>query len=126
MQGKVLADAARVHGDPRVLADDVALALGDLDVPRDRLEHTLPGDGRLALAGTGKRVSQVLWDVFQRPDVEMRGGVLDRVLDVGGDDAHAAFSAAVRPARRPNTVHSSSELPIIRFRPCVPPAISPH
>ena len=33
--------------------------------------------------------------------------------------------AAARPARRPNTVQSSSELPIIRFRPCTPPVISP-
>ena len=40
--------------------------------------------------------------------------------------AHAAFSAAALPARRPNTVHSSSELPIMRLRPCVPPAISPQ
>ena len=30
------------------------------------------------------------------------------------------------PARRPKTTHSSSELPIMRFRPCVPPAISPQ
>ena len=41
--------------------------------------------------------------------------------------AHAfAFSAAAAPARRPKTTHSSSELPIMRFRPCVPPAISPQ
>ena len=31
-----------------------------------------------------------------------------------------------RPARRPKTQHSRSELPIIRLRPCVPPAISPQ
>ena len=42
--------------------------------------------------------------------------------------AHAfAFSAAALPARRPKTVHiRGSELPIIRLRPCVPPAISPQ
>src|SRR5439155_7308533 len=37
-----------------------------------------------------------------------------------------AHSAAAFPARRPKTVHSRSEFPIIRFRPCVPPAISPQ
>ena len=47
--------------------------------------------------------------------------------EIGCDRAHAsALSAAARPALRPKTQHSSSELPIIRFRPCVPPAISPH
>ncbi len=52
--------------------------------------------------------------------------VLDRLLDVGGDGHHAAAFAAWAPARRPNTQHSRSELPIIRLRPWVPPAISPH
>ena len=41
--------------------------------------------------------------------------------------AHArALSAAARPARRPKTTHSRSELPIMRFLPWVPPAISPQ
>ena len=35
-------------------------------------------------------------------------------------------NAAAFPARRPKTQHSSNELPIIRLRPCVPPAISPQ
>ena len=34
--------------------------------------------------------------------------------------------ATVEHPLRSNTVHSRSELPIMRFRPCVPPAISPH
>ena len=51
-----------------------------------------------------------------------------RVLQIGGgDSAHTlAFSAAALPARRPKTQHSRRELPIMRLRPCVPPAISPH
>ena len=75
----------------------------------------------------GKRTLH-LRDVLQGPHVEVRGRILDGVLQVGGDvDAHAlAFSAAARPARRPNTQHSRRELPIIRLRPCVPPAISPQ
>ena len=49
------------------------------------------------------------------------------LLDPGRSVAHArAFSAAALPARRPKTTHSSSELPIMRFLPWVPPAISPH
>ena len=47
--------------------------------------------------------------------------------DLSVEAGHArAFSAAAAPARRPKTTHSSSELPIIRLRPCVPPAISPQ
>ena len=86
------------------------------------------GHRRLAVARVGERVAQVLRDVLQRPDVEVRGGVLDGVLQIGVDvDAHSlAFSAAALPARRPKTTHSSNELPIMRLRPCVPPAISPH
>ncbi len=99
-----------------------------VDVAVDGLEDALARDARLAVAGGGERVAQVLRDVLQRPDVEVRGGVLDGLLEVGGDvDSHAfAFVAAALPARRPKTTHSSSELPIMRFRPCVPPAISPH
>ena len=129
VQREVLADAAVVDGDAGVLADEVLLAVGDVDVAVDRLEDALAGDGRLAAARGGERVAQVLRDVLQRPDVEVRGGVLDGVLQIGGgiDCSFApAFSAAVRPARRPKTTHSSSELPIMRLRPCVPPAISPQ
>ena len=97
-----------------------------LDVAVDRLEDALARNGRLAPARVGERVAEVLRDVLQRPDVKMRGGVLDGVLQIGGDRAHAlAFAAAALPARRPKTTHSSSELPIMRLRPCVPPAISP-
>ena len=49
MQREVLADVARVHGDAGVLADEVALAVGDLDVAEDRLEDALSRHGRLAL-----------------------------------------------------------------------------
>src|SRR5207237_7430291 len=90
------------------------------------LEDALARNRGLAVLGLGERVAQVLRDVLQRPDVEVRGGVLDCLLNVGRHRAHAARSAAAAPARRPKTVHSSSELPIIRLRPCVPPAISPQ
>ena len=55
-------------------------------------------------------------------------GILHGLAEVGPRDrAHPfAFVAAFAPARRPNTTHSRSELPIMRFRPWVPPAISPH
>ena len=39
MQREVLADADVVDGDAGVLADEVLLAVGDVDVPVDRLEH---------------------------------------------------------------------------------------
>src|SRR5207247_1672321 len=83
-------------------------------------------DRRLAPGGGLQRVAQILWDVLQRPDVQVRRRVLHGVLQLGDCvDAHAfAFSAAARPARRPKTTHSSSELPIMRLRPCVPPAIA--
>ncbi len=127
VQREVLADAACVDRDAGVLADEVVLAVGDLDVAEDRVEDALPRHRGLARRGGLQRVAEVLRNVLQRPDVEMRRGVLDGVLQVSGYNAHAlAFSAAAFPARRPNTTHSSSELPIIRFRPCVPPAISPQ
>ena len=91
------------------------------------LQDALPGDRRLAAGGVRERVAEVLRDVLQRPDVEVRGGVLDGAIEIDVDCcAHFALSAAALPARRPKTQHSSSELPIIRLRPCVPPAISPQ
>jgi hypothetical protein len=57
MEGEMLADAAGVDGDARVLADEVLLVVGDLDVPVDRLEDALPGDGRLAIERRGERVA---------------------------------------------------------------------
>ena len=78
----------------------------------------------------GQSVAEILRDVLQSPDVKVRSGVLDCMLQLGSRvDAHAhalAFSAAALPALRPKTTHSSNELPIMRFRPCVPPAISPQ
>src|SRR5262249_34226145 len=107
--------------------DEVPLVVGDVDIAVDCLEHAPARHRRLSRARSVERVAEILRNVLQRPDVQMRGGILDGVLQIGLDRAHAfASSAAARPARRPKTTHSSSELPIIRFRPCVPPAISPH
>ena len=128
VEREVLADTAGVDGDARVLADEVLLVVRDVHVPVDRLEHALAGDRGLAVERCCEGVAEVLRDVLQRPDVEVRRGVLDGVLEIGGGDgAHAlAFSAAALPARRPKTQHSRRELPIMRFFPCVPPAISPQ
>ena len=126
MEREVLADARVVHGDAGVLAHEVLLTVRDLDVPVDRLQHTPARDRRLTLARGGKGVTQVLRDVLQRPHVQVGRRVLDDVLQVEGDGHARAFSAAARPARRPKTTHSSSEFPIMRLRPWVPPAISPH
>src|SRR5438270_4598277 len=60
MEREVLADPARVHGDSGVLADEVVLAVGDLDVAKDRVQHALTGHGRLAAGGGLERVAQVL------------------------------------------------------------------
>jgi len=47
-------------GDAGVLADQVALGVGDRDVAVDRLEHALTWDGGLALRCGRKRVAQIL------------------------------------------------------------------
>ena len=78
---EVLADAAVVDRDPRVLADEVLLLVGDLHVAVDRLQHADPRHGGLAVARRGERVAQVLRDVLERPDVEVRGCVLDGLGD---------------------------------------------
>ena len=78
----MLAHAAVVDGDARVLADEVLLAVGDVDVAMDRLEHALAGHRRLERARIRERVAEVLRDVLQRPDVEVRRRVLDGVLQV--------------------------------------------
>src|SRR5207244_8114356 len=69
-----------------------------------------------------------LFRSLQCPDVEVCRRVFDGSFEIGDRDrAHSfAFSAAALPARRPNTQHSRSEFPIMRLRPCVPPAISPQ
>jgi len=77
MQREVLADLRVVDGDTGVLANQVLLTVGDVDVPVDRLEDALAGDRRLAQARVGEGVAEVLRDVLQRPDVEIRRGVLD-------------------------------------------------
>ena len=84
VEREVLADAAGVDGDPGVLADEVLLLVGDRDVPVDRLEDPDPGLRRLAVARRRERVAEVLRDVLQRPDVQVRGGVLDGSVEVGG------------------------------------------
>ena len=91
MEREVLADAAVVDRDAGVLADEIALGRRRRDVAVDRLEYALARDRGLAVAGGGERVAQILRDVLQRPDVEVRGDVLDRALEVGGD---------VEPAQR--------------------------
>src|SRR5207247_10947299 len=128
VEREVLAHAAGVDRDAGVLADEVALVVCDRDVAVDRLQHTLPGHARLALGCSRERVAKVLRDVLQRPDVEVRGRILDRAVEVGVDRRrHAlAFWAAVLPALRPKTQHSRRLLPIMRLRPCTPPAISPQ
>src|SRR4029453_5772984 len=97
-------------------------------VPVNGLEDADPGHGRLAVPRGGEGVAQVLRDVLQRPHVEMGGPILDRLGQIGARDRRHAFAfvAAFAPARRPKTTHSRRLLPIMRFRPCVPPAISPH
>src|SRR6266511_340343 len=125
MQGKMLAYVAGVDGDARVLADEVQVLVRALDVLQDRGEDAPAGHARLPLGRVRKRVAEVLRDVLQRPDVQVRRGVLDDAFEIRGDHAFA-FSAAALPARRPKTQHSRSEFPIMRLRPWVPPAISPH
>ena len=97
VQREMLADAAGVDGDPGVLADEVVPVVGDLDVLDDRVQHALARDRGLALLRVDERVAQVLRDVLQRPDVEVRGRVLDGLAEVDRDRAHAAFSAAAWP-----------------------------
>ena len=99
VEREVLADAAVVDGDPGVLADEVVLALRHLDVLEDRLEDALPGDRRLLAGRVRERVAQVLRDVLQRPDVEVRRGILDRLLDVGLDRAHAGTLPSISAHR---------------------------
>src|SRR5215213_7696626 len=83
------------------------------------VEHALARNGSLARTGGVQRVPQVLRDVLQRPDVQTSRRVLDGAREIRLDRRQAAFAfpAAARPARRPNTQHSRSELPIIRLRP---------
>ena len=109
VEREALADAAVVDGDAGVLADEVLLAVGESTLRWIVSSTRLPGTRGLAVARGGERVAQVLRDVLQRPDVEVRRGVLDGALEVGGDvDAHAArLLAAALPARRPKTTHSS-------------------
>ena len=102
MQREVLADAARVDGDARVLADEVLLRVGDLDVPQDRARARAGRARRSRALGRGReRVAQVLRDVLQRPDVEVRGRVLDGAVEVGVDRRrHARALLRGGPARR--------------------------
>ena len=130
VEREVLADAAVVDGDPGVLADEVLLLVGDQDVAVDRLQDPDPRHRRLAVARRRERVAEILRNVLQRPHVQVRGGLHHRVLEAYRGRRHGpqalAFSDAALPARRPKTTHSSRQLPIMRLRPCVPPAISPQ
>ena len=77
VEREVLADTACVNGDAGVLADEVVLVVRDLDVLDDRVEHAPARDRGLALLRVEQGVAEVLRDVLQRPDVEVRRGVLD-------------------------------------------------
>ena len=95
----------------------------------DRLEDAAARDRGLAVARVGERVAQVLRDVLQRPHVEVRGRVLDRVLQIGVVSIVIqllAFSDAALPGAPSEDDAFEQVLPIMRLRPCVPPAISPH
>ena len=76
------------------------------------------GTGIYTLIGVGANLAG--------PAVLRRRCILDGLLEVRRNRAHAATSAARFPARLPKTQHSRREFPIIRLRPCVPPAISPQ
>ena len=54
MEREVLADVAGVDGDARVLADEVLLLVGDVDVPVDRLQDALPRDRGLAVLAAAR------------------------------------------------------------------------
>src|SRR6266516_757293 len=99
VQREVLADAARVDGDPRVLADEVLPVIRDGHVLDDRLEHALAGRGRLAVFRLGERVAEVLRDVFQRPDVEVRRRVLDGLRQIDGHGAHERTTPSISAQR---------------------------
>ena len=69
--------------------------------------HPAPRLRGLQLTGVRQRVAEILRDVLERPDVEVRRGVLDNLpeVDCGGRRHPFAFSAAAVPALRPKTVH---------------------
>ena len=93
MEREVLADLRVVHGDAGVLADEILLAVRDVDVPVDHVEHAAARHRGLAVARRCERVAQVLRDVLQRPDVQMRGRIFDGVLQIDVDvDCHSAPS----------------------------------
>src|SRR5581483_8193016 len=108
MQREALADTAVVDGDARVLAHEVLLAVGDVDVPVNRLQHPLPRYRRLARPRRVERVPEVLRDVLQRPDVQMCCRVLDRLLQLGVhvDDHSAPRLLACRPSRAASEDHT--------------------
>ena len=59
------------------------LRVRDVHVAVDRLEHALARRPTSRAARRVERVAQVLRDVLQRPDVQVRGGVLDGALQIG-------------------------------------------
>ena len=76
MERKALADPAVVHRDPGVLAHEVLLGVGNVDIPLDRLEDALARDRRSRPARRSAR-REVLRDVLERPHVQVGGDVLD-------------------------------------------------
>ena len=95
VQREVLADPAVVDRDTRVLTDEVLLVVRDRDVPDDRVEDAPSRHRGLALARGDKRVAEVLRDVLERPHVEVRGCVLDGLLQIGGDSVHRFLPSSV-------------------------------
>ena len=128
MQREVLADVARVDGDAGVLADEVA--------SRCRRSRRCGGSSRARACRA--RTSRARAPPRARragpagcPSAPRRRGAPRRPRPHAAARlwcrcSYARFLAAALPARRPKTTHSSNELPIMRLRPCVPPAISPH
>ena len=119
--------------------DEAEARLLGLEVVRERNPADLCGDGlcrpRIPTGSVGLD-ARIVHDDTRSTRCERTRVRRAEPTTAAGDEhnlmvetnlVHAfALSAAALPARRPNTQHSRSELPIIRFRPCVPPAISPQ
>ena len=132
VQREVLADLAVVDGDAGVLAHEVLLVLGDRDVAEDRLQNALPGHRGLAAGRVRERVSEVLRDVLQGPDVQVRGGICDCPVEIGRHDAHRATSVAssssstARASSPPARACSTSGIPCGPFASCISREVREH
>ena len=119
----------REQVEPRAVLDEEERDLAAAHV-RSRSQARLP----VAAAPVPGGVDQLRFLLQERGDgvdvaVRLRHELLHQLrIELRRRVAHAPrlLSAAALPARRPKTTHSSSEFPIMRFLPWVPPAISPH